>query len=220
MGLEKFADFGSEEPWVARTSLGLLKISSFLVNNEQVSENIMEMFLEISAAYQSLQSLRKLRPDSPVIESDKEYSSLYSHLWIAYKEKFTQYAAAMGYKIGFIFQKQTGFDAAADFTTKLPETKIDFIEEAKSSREKWQNELGDLRNNNIQHGSMSPEIKRKYYNLETASTTFVQVWQTIEAQSVKLINDSLPANLYIEEIPEKDRDPGKPARFQITTTDL
>jgi hypothetical protein len=49
---------------------------------------------------------------------------------------------------------------------------------------------------------------------------FDNVWQAIEDNFALLVKSLLPPQFQLAEIPEAERDPGAPERFQFATTTL
>lgn len=223
--LEKLADFGTSEPWVARIWLGLSELVSVLQLPERQKQNFREanneIAEELSSAFIALGKIKSLEASDTktILEIRKEYSDLYDHLWRSYKDRFQNTALVLGYDIGFLFKDDKKFEKeSVEFTKNNPKIPDKFRKMLKIDRRIWQNGLSTFRNDYIQHRKIGKEIEALYYQIEAAETTFNNVWQTIEDTLVALIQSKIDYPIILVDIPEEKRNSSCPKRFTFNLT--
>ena len=217
--VERYADFGSGEPWVARIMLGLPElvnaVPAFVATREAFANEIGEVFYALSAAFNTLRELRTLVVENaPASNIEKAYSNLYGHLWQAHKSRFQTAMNALGVNIGFLFQKNADFEkVAAKLLAKRPEL-ADLVSSMRHDRAAFQVSLADYRNwvaHRTKH--IDPAVLATFHSLDFAEQMFDNVWQAMERYVVLLVVVSIPAGLQVIEIPESQRDPARPTRY-------
>ena len=218
--VEPYADFGTSEPWVARTMLGILEVAGATrwSGDENLSNAVGSVFEALAEAFNDLRALRELdaREKVPVTERDAAFSAFYRHLWTAYKDRFQNgVPPVLGYKIGFLFASDRDFEAvAAKFLRKHPELDPAFVTMLGDERRSWQSALARFRNDHLEHRKkLDPLFVAPFYTLATAELAFENVWQAIEDITVQLLVPYLPPGISLVEIPEAHRDAGFPKRF-------
>lgn len=222
--LKKYADFGTSEPWCARISVGLEEIIRALMISESEKQKMRDALGEVSdelgAAFIALKKVRGLETNryKTVLELNREYSDFYDHLWRAYKDRFQTFCSALGYNIGFLFEKKDSFEKKSiQFIKNNPSISDRFRKRSKIFRRLWQNGLSDLRNLYIQHKQVGREIEGLYYRVDVAERYFLEVWQAIEEISVSLLRTRIPLEMGIDiaEIPENQRDRSCPKKYHF-----
>lgn len=228
--VEKLADVGTSEPFVARTGLGLIDIleATSFQNKKDINNAIFTVLFDaLVPAFLSLREIRKIESgedERVVINLQKSYTNLFNHLWVAYKDRMLKVAALLGFNIGFSFQKKKDFlTEAKKFLSEksgIPGIDSHFIDMLVNERQSWQSILAEIRNNYLEHKKLDPKVVEKHFNITTAETIFSNCWQAIEDITVILLRTGLPLHTGIDiaEIPEKDRDPNIPKRFQFVVT--
>lgn len=58
----------------------------------------------------------------------------------------------------------------------------------------------------------------EFHRLDSAENMFENVWQAIEDYVVLYVIATLPPAIQLVEIPEGERDPGRPTRFRFALT--
>lgn len=221
--VEKVANFGANEPFVARIVMGLpeiLGVTSY-ENQEEIKEAIMEMFMSgLAPAFLSLQTLREIeggKRERLLMDIRKEYLSFYDRLWAAYKDRMQEVARRLGYKdIGFLFMKDGSFEVKAEeFFNEHSEVRRTLLKYLKDARSSWQNAVARFRNDYAQHQKVLDKDVEELLSLNSAEICFKNCWTAIEMILAELISTKLFGFVGIEEIPEAERDLSMPKRFRI-----
>src|SRR5206468_2952633 len=113
--IQLFADVGTAEPFVARTSLGLIELldSLLLPNKQAIIDELINMVSgSLIPAFVSLRELHKCagQNDVPLVTITKHFDDLYRHLWAAYKDRLQKVAKLMGFDVGFVFKNDAAFE--------------------------------------------------------------------------------------------------------------
>jgi hypothetical protein len=225
--IEHYANFGTEEPWVARLMLGLRElvfaVPAFGGTRDDFMIELGEVFESLGMAFEELRALReRLADGAPALDVERSYASFYGYLWKAYKDRFQVAMKALGLDIGFLFQKDFLFEArAAELAGRQPELS-DLIGLMRRDRTEFQKALADYRNNYLEHrrGDPDPRLVGAFHRLDSAETTFENVWQAIEDYVALYVIATLPPFIRVVEVPEQERDPARPTRFQFVVVDL
>ena len=224
--INKFTDFGTSEPFVARISLGLIDLIEALdMNKEQkqsIKNNIFETFRELSKAFISLREIQDSnirKKEFVIINQEKNYSDLYNYCWTAYKDRMPKISDCLGIYIGFIFQNEDKFQISAkNFIEKHPHIGEEFIKMVKNDRDSWQNVLNKFRNHFLQHKKSKLEDLKEidyYFNPEVALLTFNNCWQAIEEIVVFCFSTKLTSGVKIGLINEDNIDLKCPKKYCI-----
>lgn len=221
--VEKIADFGSGEPFVARIVMGLPEIlrATEYQNQREIEEAIMEMFMNgLAPAFRSLQSLREIESgerERLLIDLRKEYFAFYDRIWAAYMDRMQEVIRRLGYDdFGFLFLNDKDFEKKATaFFDKHPEVRRDLLVFLEKNRAGWQNAVARFRNNYAQHQKMFDKDVEELLSLDAAEICFKNCWTAIEMILAELISTRLFPFTGIEEIPESERDPSVPKRFRV-----
>ena len=127
------------------------------------------------------------------------YEDFYGKLWRAYKEYMQRGVKAMGFDIGFLFQKDAQFEkglkAFRENNPTAPPVLEEFLREV---RRLWHTELADFRNTIVQHPDADRAQFQKFYNPQFAEALFREVWHTIVEILGMLLELRLPAGVYLE----------------------
>jgi hypothetical protein len=220
--VEKYADFGTSEPWLARIMMGLPRlvnvVPAFVSRREAFQAALGETHEALAMAFNDLRRIQQLaRDDSvPALDRTKAYENLYGHLWQAYKDRFQKLMRALGYEVGFLFQNDAAFEkGAAKFLEQHPEL-ADLVEMMRRDRADFQKRLGEYRNDYIEHRKdFDPKLFEALHSPGVAEVMFYNAWQAIEDNVALLVQALLPPQIQLVDIPEADRDPGAPERFQF-----
>jgi hypothetical protein len=182
-----------------------------------------ETHAALGMAFNDLREITRLAADTdvPALDRTKAYENLYAHLWQAYKDRFQKLMRALGYDVGFLFQKDEAFEkGAAKFLEQHPEL-TDLVEMMRRDRADFQKRLGEYRNDYLEHRKdFDPKLVEALHRPEVAEAMFDNVWQAIEDNVALLVRSLLPPPLQLAEIPEAERDPGAPERFQFAVATL
>ena len=141
--VEKFANFGTNEDWVARLMMGMPEIIDHIPVSEskkkQIKDISFDIYTELGYAFESL---NKIDTESSVLSLEKEYQNLYSSLWRAYKDRLQNMTQEIGYDIGFLFKKDDAFERESQlFFEQNKELPKEFRKILKIDRKLWQNGL-------------------------------------------------------------------------------
>lgn len=231
--LKKIADFGTSEPWVARTEMTMLDFFPFLkvgdgdnpvpafeAKKEAATGLAMSIAEELGQAFIDLRRLRESKGSLPTeLETAKAYRDLYGHLWVAYKSRFQELMKLLGYDIGFIFDKDAKFDQlAVAFMAAHPGATPHLIERIKEDKNTWQKALYTYRNDG-EHNIKEPTFNgHPMHSLENAEVIFSNTWHAIEDVFVHCMEEEFGKQLTIFEIPKEDRDQGIPKKYKVGLT--
>lgn len=137
---------GQREPWVARTMIGLPRIvnvvPAFALRREA-----------LAMAFNDLREIARREADQNALALDrtKAYENLYGHLWQAYKDRFQALMRALGFDIGFLFQKDDAFEKGASAFVEQHPQLADLVEMMRRDRADFQKRVGEYRNDYIEH---------------------------------------------------------------------
>jgi len=224
--VERYADFGTGEPWVARVMIGLSTIvdTTTLANRDEIKLAIANVNEALVDAFNDLREIRRIETDAdiPVTERQGTYSAFYVHLWRAYKDRFgKKLPTALGHDLGFLWQKDDTFESGAAHLVDDHPEHADLIEMLRDDRRSWQQKLALFRNEHLEHkGKLKPEFVASFYALAGAERAFENVWRAIEDISVQLLIPHLAPGVSLVEIPEVERDPAVPQRFRFAVAGL
>src|SRR5690242_15605229 len=112
----KFANTGTSELFVYRFSIEIPKLVDatriFEPQRSRVKEAIAGFVVEgLLQAFERLKEIR-LEP-SPELNRRQAYNAFMRDLWHAYKDLMPKAASAIGFEIGFLFQKPANFEQGA-----------------------------------------------------------------------------------------------------------
>jgi hypothetical protein len=220
--LQKVANFGTGEPWVARIQLGISEISMPAFSTPEAHKEFNDAWftagLKLGEAFGTLVELRRItaNPETPTLDLSRSYNSFYSLLWAAYKDRWQIAMKLMGFDMGFLFVAQSKFESKfAEFAVAHPNLPIDAVKQmAIDDRQSWQNKLGNFRNQEIEHRAGNQAVEF-FANMKSAEVSFANVWHTMEDWAVSAIGESVKPPMYIFTIPKAERDPAKPQKFKL-----
>ncbi len=214
-----FADVGTEEPFVARVSLGLLEVlnATSYQKRDEIKSAIWGLTRDcLMPAFISLRELRKIAgdPEVPILTKTKNFDDMCRSLWAAYRDRMKSAARLMGYDIGFLFDKDSLFEKGCEeFPKTHPLVNVELIGRMKLSRATWQRDLARFRNDYLEHQKLTQEEVAEFYSLPRAEALFERVWVSIEEILVILLAAGLHPSSCLREIPEAERNPANPLRF-------
>lgn len=198
MELIKFANIGMKNPFVSRIiELTTLK-NGVCSSNKQVVQNkiISCLFEGLFPAYESLQDFIELdkQQDAPIMSKHKRANDVISYLYIAFKDRLQAATEALGYDIGFLFQKDEPFQRGAiEFLTLHPRINKEFLNFLKDIRISWWFHLKEIRDVTQVHskGKEAQRIKKAKDRLtkENLQNLFDNCWLAIEDILAVLIDD-------------------------------
>ena len=154
--VEHYADFGSAEPWVARTILQaqtlVNAVPAFAATRRAFHEEMGETFLALSMAFTALRELqRAVVRGAPAGELEGAYDRLYRQLWTAYKDRFQKSLRALGYELGFVWQNDHRFEAGvAKLVAQRPELG-ELMRLIGRYRDEFQRAIASYRNDYVEH---------------------------------------------------------------------
>jgi hypothetical protein len=214
--VQKYANVGTKEPFTA-AFLGLTDLvdaASFdPAKKVEIKNIIMEIYMDcMLPAFLSLRKIQQPDAGAGMADNFKNYDDLYRYLVRALKDRTQAAAKAIGYEIGFLFQKDKPFeDGCKEFGQKYPElpTFGDCLKNVRLSTEK----LAAIRNNFLEHQSHPRTEFMDYYKPDVAQVFFDSAWQEAEAILAVFISKHFPPFVKLRIIPEQERDPNLPKKF-------
>lgn len=219
----QIADWGTEEPWVARIEISL---TSFIKNLDRdkdildkMNDSIFYIGNELSGAFLSLRRVKKR--DLLKLEEDKEYKNLYNQLWTAYKDRLQTFMSLFGYDVGFIYRKDAEFKQGINKYFSVNKFRGNFKESIINDRYNWQNSLSRIRNDFNQHQKLHSDDVLKYFNPNIAQIMFDNVWQAIEDIIIAHIDFDLSkskSHMQIYNIEEDRINKSMPEKYEIGLT--
>jgi hypothetical protein len=151
-----------------------------------------ETYEALAMAFNDLRQIQRLEADenAPALDRAKAYENLYGHLSQAYKDRFQKLMLALGYDVGFLFQKDAAFEkGAAKLLEHHPELG-DLVEMMRRDRADFQKRLGEYRNDCIEHRKdVDPKLVKALHRPDVAQAMFDNVWQALarkRSQGVRL----------------------------------
>jgi hypothetical protein len=214
--VQKYANVGTKEPFTA-AFLGLTDLvdaASFdPAKKVEIKNIVMEIYMDcMLPAFLSLRKIQQPDAGAGMADNFKNYDDLYRYLVRALKDRTQAAAKAIGYEIGFLFQKDKPFeDGCKEFGQKYPElpTFGDWLKDVRVSTEK----LAAIRNNFLEHQSHPRTEFMDYYKPDVAQVFFDSALQEAEAILAVFISKHFPPFVKLRIIPEQERDPNLPKKF-------
>jgi hypothetical protein len=224
--VERYANFGSGEPWVARVLLQWQSIINAVPGFGETREAFHlaqgEVFETLGMAFQALRKLRELVvKDAPALELAESYASLYGYLWQAYKDRFQTALGALGVDFGFYWSNDVTFEeGAAALVAERPELE-GLVDLMRHYRQNFHNALAYYRNTYLEHRESNADRRmlESFHRLEAAEDTFEKVWRAIEAIVAGIVVANLPHGLVLVEIPEVNQATSRPERYRLSFCD-
>jgi len=220
--VEQVADFGAEEPFVARIFMGLSEVldATEFEEKEKIKESVMGIFINgLLPAFSYLRELRDIesgKKERLVVDLNKAYVGFYDRLWVAYKDQMQKVIKLLDFDLGFIFKDDKKFEKGCkEFVNNYPNIRVEFIEQIKKNRIAWQTQVARFRNDYSQHQSIYEDDVREMLSLKTAEVCFENCWTLIEFILAHLMCTKLYPWVRIEEIPKEKRDSSAPKKFKI-----
>ena len=222
--VEKYANVGSNQPFLARIWGGLSEIVSNLdltdKEKELLNNLIGDMVTDLIQASQSLEEIKNIesgKKEKVISELEKQYKDLYDYCWRAYKDKMQKIVLFLGFNLSFLFKNEKEFiKNIKKFKLENPAVNKDFDLMLINDRKTWQNKLATFRNDFIQHKKLDYKEQNKFFNIQAAETIFSNCWQAMEDILVNIFILKLNKNFRIVEIPSEKRDKAYPKRFKVT----
>jgi hypothetical protein len=237
--IKKVADFGTDEPWFARTEMTMLEFLPFIrterhvdlitskdipgdFNNKKKSltDRVMALGEELGQAYISLRQIRAAKGSFPThLEMVKVYRELYSHLWVAYKDRFQKLMKDLHYDVSFVFHNDNGFaQKAAEFMKNYPDVDPELIDRLQEDKAGWHKALRTFRDDG-EHNTDGPTFEgHPMQSLRNAEVIFSNTWHAMEDIFVCCMQDDFGKQLTVFEIPKEDRDPSMPKKYKLGLT--
>lgn len=220
--IEKVANVGTNEPFLARIVMGLpeiLDVTDF-EEKDKIKESIMELFMNgLLPAFSHLQELRDIesgKKEKLIIDLNKAYFGFYDRVWAAYKDRMQRTAKLMGFDVGFIFKKDKDFEKGiSEFRKAYPNVHSDIVGAMRKNRIGWQKAVVRFRNDYAEHQTIFEKDVKELRSLRAAEICFNNCWTAIERILGELICSKLYGWAGVEEIPESERDQLMPKRFRI-----
>ena len=174
------------------------------------------LFDGLMPAFAELQKIKTLEEKSlPLMDVRELYHGFYGKLWTAYKDLTQRAAAAIGFKIGFLFQDDKDFaKALPQLLTDHPGLRPELGKALEHARTSWQNEIGLFRNTVVVHPDADATNYAKFYETAFAEWMFTEVWNMI----VDLLALLLETRLFHGQrlfLPDLEKYPKWPNRFML-----
>jgi len=236
--LRKISDFGTSEPWFARTQFTFLDLLKFVrsvttdgskqlvgadimkatkAREEEAAGLIFALAEDLGQAFIELRRIRQ--PDDTMateLAQSKAYRDMYGHLWAAYKTRFQKLMGVLGYNIGFIFDRDSKFETIATaFLAQHPSIDPSLIDRLRTDRAGWHKALADYRNDG-EHNITAPLFNgHPMHDQRSAEVIFSNVWHGIEDIFIACMVEEFGKQLTVFEIPKADRDPHCPRKYVV-----
>ena len=193
-----FASVGTDEAFVRE----ILEVEDILQGpliegsqRELAKSAIMTILMD--GLVPALMELRAIRaPETamlPLTERFQPYEDFARKLWKAYKDLTQRAAEAMGFDIGFLYQKDTKFDEGLKkFRSDWPALQPGVEEFLRQTRNDWQNEFSTFRNSFVEHQQAERKDFKKFYDNGVVEKLFESAWETIIDILVILMSLKLP----------------------------
>jgi hypothetical protein len=218
--VRKLADVGTDEVFVRETAELFDLLKGTMIEGEQreqaagaigsiLHDGLIPTFMELRAIRESRGK------DLPLIEHFQLYEDFARKLWKAYKDLTQRAAAAMGFDIGFLFQKESKFEEGLKtFRTSYPGAPANLEKYLREVRTLWQNDLAQFRNGFLEHQEGSRQDHMKFYDPDFAENLFAAAARIIADILVMLMNLRLLPGVHIVEHDDKIHGAGWPNRFR------
>jgi hypothetical protein len=215
--VQKYASVGTKEPFTAAflglTDLVDAAIFESAAKKVEIKNIIMEIYMDcMLPAFLALRKIHQPDAGAGMADNFKNYDDLYRYLVRALKDRTQAAAGAIGYDIGFLFQKDNAFEVGCkEFGQKYPElpTFGDWLKNVRVSTEK----LAAIRNNFLEHQNNPRTEFMDYYKPDVAQVLFDCAWQEAEGMLAIFISKHFPPFVKLRIIPEAERDPNLPKKF-------
>lgn len=222
--VEHYADFGTGEPWVARLMIGLPElVQPFPEQHESFMGALGELFDALGKAFEALRKVQaQAGKPSATLAAENVYETLYGHLWRAYKDRFPPTLQTIGLHVGFLFRKDATFEKhVSQLLEERPQLE-DLVGLMRADRQQFQSGLGAYRNLYLEHREhpVDQRALAVFHRADSAATMFDNVWEAIEDYVVLYTKAHMPPTIQLGEIPEADRNPARPTRFQFALLNL
>jgi hypothetical protein len=171
-------------------------------DREELRDAIMVMVTEgLLPAYEDLRAIRAYKDQPiPVLNRKKHYDDFVRALWHGYKDLMPKVAGLLGYKIGFLFQRDAEFKKGLEafVTANLGNLLLSVAEFLPRQRDGWQDELKTFRNEYLEHRNADVAAKvEKFYKPAWAEKVFLHAWRTTAEIIVFLLETRFPAMLSV-----------------------
>jgi hypothetical protein len=221
VGAVLFANVGASEEFIEQLSCELPELlgasSIHGENRKKVEEAIMVLLTEgLMPAFENLKKIRLSINETPSeLERRQNYESFARELWHAYADLMPRTAKLLGFELRFLFKDDKKFEnGVKEFEQKHPELSGKFCNAMREQRLRWHNELGDFRNDCLEHRKDDISKYDKFYESTYAELLFHNVWRVIADILPTLIAMHFSPGVNIEEIPAGERDCNRPRRFR------
>lgn len=224
-----FARIGSNEEFVPQLVLEMPELVDATLIHGAARDKLKEAISSISIeglmpAFERLMQIRTSATEPlPELNRKQLYEDFSRTLWHAYKDLMQRAARLMDTDMGFLFQKDSQFDAgvAALITRwlRLRETNVgDYLRQTRSI---WQNDLADFRNNDLEHkDDRDPAVYAVRYTPPHAESLFNHVWRTIADILSMLVSVHLITGVSLVEIPGEHSSKARRRRFGFSVPGL
>lgn len=182
-----------------------------------------EVFESLGMAFEALRDLRAwTAAGAAALDIERTYESFYGHLWRAYKDRFQRAMRILGLDIGFLFQNDANFEAAARALVEDRAELHDLVTLMHRDRAEFKKALSYYRNTYLEHrvSEPDPRLVAAFHRLDSAENMFENVWQAIEDYVALYVIANLPPFIQVVEVPEGERNAARPTRFQFQVSGL
>ena len=251
--IQKFADEGSSSPFMARIMLGILRlrelaysdpprrdsfdkhyefVNSSLMNARSTAQGMLKTWREHTRRVDDGEIARiegrAIRVDESIDkELRKEVESFLNAAVRALKQGMQALATELHMDIGFLFKKQTAFEAGIAALQRTDPLLANYLAKTRD----WSEPLVQCRNDIEHTGWTLPRIRYEQSSNDVKAhepqidgrpfTEFVSFMLDrlccfVEEFTACCLQKQMPAEISIREIPLADRPAGIPERFQVT----
>jgi hypothetical protein len=222
----KLADVGTDERFVRETLELFDLLNGTMIEGKRreesrdaigtiLTDGLIPTFLELRGIRES-----KNR-DLPLLDNLQLYEDFARKLWKTYKDLTQRAVAAMGFDIGFLYQKESKFEEGMKaFRAANPAVSPNFESYFRQVRDLWQNELAQFRNGFLEHQQGNRKDFQKFYDADFVENLFPAVARVIVDILVMLMNLCTPPFTHIVEHNDAVHGPGWPNRFRWVIDDF
>jgi hypothetical protein len=188
-------------------------------DRQDLTDAIMIMVIEgLLPAFNELQSIRLYKDKPlPILNRKQHYENFTRVLWHGYKDLWPKAAGLLGYKIGFVFQREPGFNQGLEVFVAQNQNQLllDVREFLTRQRTNWQQDLHTFRNDFLEHrkAEVAATVDR-FYDPKWADMVFIAVWRTIAELLSTFLESRFVPNVSIARA-ERQIAPGRMPMWQM-----
>lgn len=216
-----FANISASEEFIEQLVMEMPELvdASMIYGEEREKLKEAILIVSVEGLMPAFEHLKKIRASvgqkMPELNRKQLFEDFEGRLWHAYKDLMQKAAKRMEPEIGFLFGRDTQFEAGlVAWEKKRPKLAGAVAPYLRNQRTGWQNALADFRNYQEHKDDRDPSVFAARYDAAHSEKLFESVWRAITDILAMLISLHLPPGTRMEEIPREERDPVRPRRFR------